>query len=172
MKTLTLLLFLAIGVTVKAQIKFNQDEDFKAIAFVDPTFDDAGFQIGLGIRKEMDWFWVGVETSTYQELNPAYYDIITQIGTILNWNKLDILLGARGGVVFRANEPFPLGGLIMMLEYNITKQIAIGGRLYVDHREDQGNEAYGDSDGYIEGIIFTNPESQENGAFVITFKIN
>lgn len=177
MKKLLFILCLVIGTTAAAQwqpnrIGFNQDEDFKAVFYIDPTFTDAGEQYGAGIRKDLEWGWVGVEASVYPELAVSYWDLIGQGGLVLNVNRLDVYGGFRLGRTEREGNPYPLVGMIMLFEYNITKSIAVGVRFWVDHREDQKDEFYGDSSSYKPGIIFKGELAQENGAFNLTIKIN
>lgn len=171
MTFLTTVLFTLICNSQSPFSGFNTDEDFKGTIWVDPTFTDAGAHFGLGIRKELEWGWVGVEASVYPELSVSYWDAIGQGGIIYNiTSKFDVLGGFRLGYIDRNGNPFPLAGAIMIFEYEIFKDVSISVRLWVDHREDQRDQFFGDSDGYTPGIIFTSPLSQENGAAGITFR--
>ncbi len=164
----TLILFLfSLGVSAQ----FNNDEDLTASVFIDPTFTDAGFQFGVQLRKELLWGWTGIEASHYGSLNPSYTDLVGSGGMAFEFKPVTILLGPRAGVLFRERSPYPLVGLITNIELQISQKIRVGFRLWVDHREDQKDQFYGDSDGYEPGIIFTGPLAQENGAAVLTWII-
>lgn len=164
----TLILFLfSLGVSAQ----FNNDEDLTASVFVDPTFTDEGFQFGIQVRKELIWGWVGIEASHYGSLNPPYTDIVGSGGMALEFKPVSILLGPRAGVMYRGQSPYPLIGLISIFEIQIIENVRVGFRLWVDHREDQKDQFYGDSDAYTPGLIFTGPLAQENGAAVLTWII-
>lgn len=171
---LTLILVLLGCWQANAQIEFNQDEEFKLSAWVDPTFDDAGFQFGIGIRKELEWGWVGVEASVYPELTPYYADLVGQGGIILNIGRnFDFLTGPRLGLVARGDGYFPhaLIGFMGQFDWRFARGATVGVRLWLDYRTDQDDQFLGDSDAH-EYLIFSNPMTQENGALVLTFDLN
>ena len=155
-------------------VGFNDDTDMNLYAFVDPTFTDDGEQYGIGFKKEFRFFYVGVEVSTYQALEPSYTDAIFMLGTTINLKRFDITGGGRIGLVKRKGNPtpLPLMGLEVSFLYHITNKLSAGFRFWVDERQDQKDEFYGDSDTYDSGIIFTNELSQENGAFIIVLTVN
>ena len=185
MKNLTkifIILFIAIGTTGNSQshdkhffnVGFNQDTDFNIYTFLDPTLTDDGVQIGIGFKKEFNWFFVGTEFSTYQKLNPSYYDAMAVVGTTINIKRFDIIGAFRYGLIFREGNgtPFPMVGIELSFVYHVTDKISLGARLGVDHREDQENQFFGDSDAHEPGLIFTGKLSQENGAFLLIYTIN
>lgn len=166
----TLLAFIA-SYTVTAQ--FNQDEDFYASLFIDPTFTDKGFQFGVDITKELEWGFVSVSASTYPELKDGYFDIVGTPGLAFNFfESLTIYGGGRMGFVFRGGNVYPLVGMSLRFQVKIIDNVSIGLMFWVDHREDQKDEFYGDSDAYKEGLIFTGTLSQENGAGFLTILLN
>lgn len=167
------ILFLLGTITMCGQgLKLNDDEDFYFTTFIDPTFSDAGFQVGLGIRKELLGGWVGLEASTYPDLNGiGYWDLVAQGGIAFEMGKTTLLAGARIGRIEREGNPFGLAGAILQIEVEIVNGVLVGGRLWLDYREDNKNSFYGDSDGHTY-LIFSNPLLQENGAFTLTFLLN
>lgn len=179
MKTKVTLLQIAVVIVLLlqtaflfSQVKLNDDEDFYFTTFTDPTFSDAGFQVGLGIRKELLGGWVGLEASTYPDLNGiGYWDLVAQGGIAIEIGKTTILGGARIGRIEREGNPFGLAGTLLQIEVEIFNGVLAGGRLWLDYREDNKNEFYGDSDGHTY-LIFSNPLLQENGAFTLTFLLN
>lgn len=166
--TTILAIVLVVFSTYAQGLKLNDDEEFYFVSFADPTFTDQGFQFGAGVRKELLGGWVGVEASTYPDLKGVgYWDFVGQGGIAFEIGKTTLLAGGRIGRLDREGNPFPLVGGILQIEVEIFKGVSVGGRLWIDYREDNKNEFYGDSDGHTY-IIFSNPLLQENGAFVIT----
>lgn len=146
---------------------------------IDPTLTDEGFQTGFGAVMIMEWGFVGAETTMYQTKNLShqdkYKDIVLFLG--LNWHHFDyepirFYAGIRGGSVIR-DTTYGLVGIMVGFDYRIIKapngfQMHLGGRLWIDRRNDQEDRAYGDSSAYKKGLITNNPLLQENGALLIS----
>lgn len=182
MKTKVTILKIAIVVVLLlqsmflfAQTGFNKDEELFVSAWVDPTFDDKGFQFGADITKEMEWFFLSASMSTYPELEDGYVDLVFTPGLAFNFfenQNFTLYGGGRVGAILRGGDPYGILGMSFRLQVKIWKELYAGIMLWVEHRSDQEDNAYGDSDGYQPGIIFKGPLTQENGAGFITFKIN
>lgn len=171
MKTKVTILFLLLSSVLFSQ--FNKDEDLLITIIADPTFEDRGVQYGVQLRKELLWGWTGLELTRYEQLNPVYQDLVASGGICVHpWvERITIYAGPRLGVLWRGKNKYPLAGVGIGIDVDLTKDIRIGGRLWIDHREDQKDEFFGDSSGYERGIITNNPLLQENGAFTITWVV-
>ncbi|MGR3218494.1 MAG: hypothetical protein ACUZ8H_01570 [Candidatus Anammoxibacter sp.] len=153
------------------------DREYTQMTFmVDPTLTDKGAQIGIDIQKIMLWGFAGVSFSHYAALEPSYTDMVGFGGVNFHMFRNDRIRyygGFRLGMNWRGQSVYPLIGLVCGIDIrlNSTKYrtgLYIGGRLWVDHREDQKNQFYGDDTAYNPGIIFSGPLSQENGAITIS----
>lgn len=168
---------LLMGIAANSQIiKFTQEDEFHLAIWNDPTFDDPGFQTGIDLEGRLSGLLVRAGIS-YADITPEYFDFNVNVGTSINIANIDWIIysiGGRGGVEFREKNPYPFVGLFGQIDFDITrdKWFKIGLRAWVDHRESQKNQFYGDSDAYKPGLIFKSPLSQENAAVVFTFKIN
>lgn len=159
------------GLMCSAQ--FNQDEDLMLTGIVDPTFTDRGFQYGIQVRKELLWGWVGLETTRYESLNPVYHDLVASGGVSIHpWaEEVTIYGGPRAGVLWRGKDKYPVAGIGLGVDVELIDNIRAGVRLWIDHREDQKDEFYGDSSGYERGILTNNSLLQENGALTLTWVV-
>lgn len=180
LSTILLLVFLLINslsiiAQAEKQTLFNNDEEFFGSVFIDPTFTDPGFQYGVEVLKEMQWFFVAAAVSQYPELEDGYTDLNFTVGMVMNFfhnQNLTIYSGAGGGANFRGGDPYGMMHLSLKLHLKIKDNVYLGLKFWVDHREDQKDEFYGDSDGHKKGLIFKGPLSQENGAGFITLLLN
>lgn len=172
MKTLTLCLLLYYS-TLTAQFI---DRDYTQASFwVDPVawHKEGGPQIGLEITKVMRWGWVSASLSHFEALEPDYTDAVGSGGInfhLFGYDPVRYYAGIRLGFLWRAGNPYPLAGSVMGFDWKIIGDLSLGLRAWIDYREDQKNQFYGDSDGYEPGLITNNPLLQENGAIVVTIK--
>lgn len=167
------LFFLLFTTICSAQI--NTDEETFVSVFMDPTFEDSGFQFGADILKELEWGYIYAQASTYPELKDGYIDLVFSPGLAFSFfqkQNLQIYGGPRVGVNYRGGNPYAMIGMGIRFQVKLNEWIYTGLQLWVDHREDQKDEFYGDASGHKEGLVFTGPLSQENGAGFLTFKLN
>ena len=179
MKKLILLLTMS---SMIAQAQFIEEEWTQVGTFVDPVawHKESGPQIGLEITKVMLWGWASVQVSHFEALTPVYSDLVGSGGinfNLFNYNPVRYYAGPRLGFMWREGNGFPLVGGVMGFDWRLSSKNAetkfhIGLRGWIDYREDQKNQFYGDSDGYEPGIITNNPLLQENGAIVISISFN
>ncbi len=181
LKRITLILLLLFCSISHAQlISGLQKESTLGSIYVDPTFNDKGFQVGLEISKTWSWGFASAAASTYETI--GYFDLVGTFG--LNWHMFNTDLiryyaGFRGGAIFRNSDDrghthFGMGGGVMGFDIRLTRwnadsHVFVGFRGWIDYREDQKNRFYGDSDAYVRGLITNNPLLQENGAIVFSF---
>lgn len=172
------IIFLSIALMVcsisSAQfLQVNNDEDAHISFWVDPTFTDAGAHFGVEVTKELLWGWASLSVSHYEELSPAYTDIIGSGGfnfTMFNRQNIRVYTGPRLGVSFRGGNPYPLIGGVLGFDVELGGGFTAGARGWIDWREDQKDGFYGDEDAYEPGLITNHPLLQENGAIVFGFK--
>lgn len=168
MKT-TLMFLLMLQV---AQAQFITKDYTQASIWVDPTVTDKGFQIGIDLQKVMRWGFVGASASYYEALEPNYADIVGFGGinfNLLHFEPVRYYGGLRAGALFREGNPYPLVGIIAGFDWEVAKGFLIGLRGWIDYREDQKPQFYGDYSAYKKGWITNNPLLQENGAVVVSF---
>lgn len=176
MKKLITVLTLLIGFVGHSQ--FISDENAYVYSFLDPTFTDNGFQLGVGIKKNMNGFWASGELSNYfsqKRDRVGYTDLVGSFGMAINlfdYEPITYYAGARLGPVFRDGILHALAGGVLEFNVKVYRDISIGLRYWADYRTDQDNNAYGDSDAYDGGILIDNPMIQENVAGVILIRIN
>jgi len=171
-------LFLSIALLIcsisSAQfLQVNDKEDAQIIAWLDPTFTDAGIHIGVEVNKQLLWGWVSLGVSHYEALNPSYTDLIGSGGfnfTMFEKQTIRIYTGPRIGVSYRDGNPYPLVGGVLGFEVDFGNGFTGGLRGWIDWREDQKDEFFGDEDAYKPGLITDHPLLQENGAIVFGFK--
>lgn len=130
-----------------------------------------GRQVGYKFTAIMGWGYIEPSISMFDQLEGGYMDVVVTLG--LNWHMFRTTMiryygGLRLGREFRELGDYEMAGLALGADLTIVtfsngSSIYIGGELFVDHRESQRDQFYGDSDGYEKGLIFTNPLSQENG---------
>jgi hypothetical protein len=145
---------------------FNEDEETFLTTWVDPTFDDGGFQVGIDITKELECGWVRIGVSHYEYLNPSYTDIVGSGGVNFHLFYTDVIkysLGSRLGVEFREGNPFAIIGFVGGFEVKITDVIRVGFDVWKDYRASQDPSKYG-----------AKGESQwvDNGSIRLIFRIN
>jgi hypothetical protein len=149
-------------------------EDHTQIGFwVDPTVTDKGFQLGVEIQKIMHWGFVGVSLSHYEALDPNYTDIVGFGGINFNlfaYEPVRYYGGIRAGALFRGSSFYPLVGIVAGFDWEVLPGVLLGLRGWIDHREDQKAQFYGDYSAYKRGWITDNPLLQENGAIVVSFR--
>ena len=186
MKRLLIIAICLVGLNSSAQFIFTDNDrdtgqETLLSTWTDPTLSDSGFQQGVEITKELMTGWVSLGVSNYLDLDRErvpYTDLVASGG--LNWHMFsnDVIKyygGGRGGIVMRGDkQPHVLVGLVIGFDIKLDKRglYRIGTRLWVDWRQDQKDQFFGDSDAFEPGILFKNPISQENGAVVLTIKLN
>lgn len=169
----TLIIFLLTTQIALAQFITRDYTQFSV--WTDPVawHKEGGPQIGAELTKVMRWGWVSVSISHFEALTPSYTDVVGSGGinfNLFNYEPIRFYGGFRLGVSGRdLNFPYPLAGMVAGFDWQIFKNFHGGLRVWVDHREDQKDQFYGDSDAYEPGLIFTSPLSQENGAIVISW---
>lgn len=157
------------------------DEDYtQASLWVDPTFTDNGFQVGLEIQKIMHWGYVSAAASVYDGMEVRYKDLIVTIGINFNLCDNDVIryyAGFRSGFIFRddttVSASYPMAGGVVgcdirLSRFNADTKFYIGPRIWTDYREDQKDQHFGSAKDYKRGWITNNPLLQENGAIVLS----
>ncbi len=172
-----IIFFVMIGFNI-CQAQFVDKEYTQFGLWNDPvvTFKEGSPQFGIDITKVMLWGWASLSLS-HAALTPGYTDIVGSGGLnfhLLKFEPVRYYAGPRMGFLFRDGRGFPLvGGVIgfdwRLSRWNAKTKFHIGPRLYLDYREDQKNDFYGDSDAYEPGLITNNPLLQENGAIVLSW---
>ncbi|HNP68195.1 MAG TPA: hypothetical protein PKH16_09845 [Aequorivita sp.] len=177
MKTKVTLLIIAIAITtaVKAQtIYYEQSDELYMSAFVDPTFTDRGFQLGVEVTFKMDWGFATYGISHYEELDPSYTDMTLMGGVRFNAFSVDAVTyyaGPRIGLIEREGNIFPLMGGVAGFDVKIDRQgiFKIGLRAWADYCADQDPMKYG---GYTsDNWLIKDPMFRENGALVFTWRL-
>ena len=140
----------------------HAQSDTKLGAWVDPTFTDGGFQLGIEITKEMNHGWVSVGASSYPDLSPPYSDLVFSGGLMAYMFGHKQYAGARLGTEYRRGQPYPLVGYTAGYEMPLDRLISIGARLWRDYRSSQDKQFYGGSD---------NNKWRNNGALILIFKL-
>lgn len=117
--------------------------------------------------------WVSASFS-YFDLEPSYFDFIFSVGLNINlfhYEPIRYYGGARIGAEFReAPDGLGIAGAVLGAEWEIGNSgLAIGYRFWVDWRESQDNDKYGDSDAYDPGILIKHPNTQENSAVTLSW---
>lgn len=130
-----------------------------------------GRQFGYKLTAIMGWGYIEPSVSTFPQLTDGYTDVVVTLG--INWHMFRTTAiryhgGFRLGREFRGGDGYEIAGMALgadlrLFAFRGGSSLYIGGELFVDHRESQENQFYGDSDAYKEGLIFKNPLSQENG---------
>lgn len=175
MKILTIILLLAVNI---CQAQFIKEDYTQASIWVDPvaTYKEGGPQIGIDIQKIMHWGWVGVSMSHFNALTPRYTDLVGSGGVnfnLFNFDAVRYYAGPRLGFLRRSKHTYPLAGGVMGFDWRISAptasaKIHIGARAWIDYREDQKAQFYGDYNAYERGLITNNNLLQENGAVVLS----
>lgn len=178
MKKTMITLFTVVAAMTIAQAQFLHTEYTQASVWVDTgTFGNGGApQIGADIQKIMRWGWISVSLSHYQALEPNYTDVVVSGGVnfhLFNFDPVRYYAGPRLGYITREGHWYPMAGGVAGFDWRISRPSAatklhIGARLWIDYREDQKNQFYGDSDAYERGLVTNNPLLQENGAIVFS----
>lgn len=172
------LILLALLATSLCQAQFVKKEYTQLSAWVDPvaTVKESGPQLGVDIQKIMRWGWVSASVSHFGKLEPSYTDFVASGGinfNLFNFEPLRYYTGPRLGFMFRGGHGYPLAGGVIGADWTISKpntstKIAIGARAWIDYREDQKQQFYGDYSAYERGLITNNALLQENGAIVLS----
>jgi hypothetical protein len=150
--------------------------------FIDPLgkapSGRGGRQLGYEFTAIMGLGYIAPSISTFPQLEDGYTDVIVTVG--INWHMFQTTLiryygGYRNGLEFRGDAHYNVMGMSLGADVQIYKfsdgsSIHLGGELWVDYRASQDNKWYGDSDAYKEGLIFTNPMTQENGKLKIGYR--
>lgn len=181
MKKLIVLLLFVYTTSNSQNMNFVEfvNEDYTQIGiWLDPVVWDieGSPQIGIELQKIMHWGYAGISVSHISALTPPYTDLVGFVGInihLFGYKPIRYYIGPRIGISIREGNRNALAGLMAGFDYRLNKELSktrfsIGLRAWVDHREDQKNQFYGDSDAYDPGLIFTNPLSQENGAIVLS----
>ena len=171
MKRFIFIMVMLVTFSSQAQggfFELNQDEETFISGWVDPTFTDGGFQIGLEITKELEGGWVTFSLSHYEDLNPSYTDIVGSGGVnfhLFNTDAIKYYVGGRLGVEFREGNPHALIGFVGGADIKIDREgILRGGiRGWRDFRASQHEEFYGGKD---------DDQWVNNFALVLTVRIN
>lgn len=176
MKKLALILLLF---TSLVQAQFIDKEWTQFSIWIDPiaTHKEGGAQIGIDIQKIMYGGWISASFSHFEALTPSYIDLVGSGGinfNLFNYKPVRYYAGPRLGFLFREGNGFPLVGGVIGFDWQLSRpysdtKIHIGARAWIDYREDQKNQFYGDYDSYERGIITNNNLLQENGAIVLSF---
>lgn len=126
----------------------QQRHETKLGLWVDPTFTDGGFQLGMELTKQFDDIgWVSLGVSNYADLNPPYADIVFSGGLTSSLFGHTQYYGPRIGIEYRRATPYPLVGFVVGNEIPIDHLITLGFRVWRDYRSSQAKEFYGGSDG-------------------------
>lgn len=142
---------------------YGQNHSTKIGTWVDPTFTDGGFQLGIELTKEFDNIgWVSVGTSHYADLNPPYTDLVTSGGIMSYLLNHKQYYGARIGVEYRRGQPYPMVGFVVGNEFDLDRLLSIGFRVWRDYRASQDKQFYGGSD---------SNKWRNNGALTLIFKL-
>ncbi len=142
---------------------YGQNNSTQVGTWVDPTFTDGGFQLGIEITKLFDDIgWVSVGTSYYADLNPPYNDLVASGGLMSYLANHKQYYGGRIGIEYRRGQPYPLVGLVVGNEVYIDRLLSIGLRVWRDYRSSQDKQFYGGSD---------NNKWRNNGALTLIFKL-
>lgn len=181
MKKIIILLVLVSNFCHSQNMRFIEfiDKDYTQLnLWLDPVVwnVEGGPQIGIELQKVMHWGYAGVSVSHIEALTPSYTDMVGFGGINLNlfrYRPIRYYAGLRLGLSFREGNPNALAGLMIGFDYRLNSEFSktrfsIGLRGWVDHRQDQKDNFYGDSDAYEPGLIFTDELSQENGAIVLS----
>lgn len=155
------ILFLATNLFGQEKSIFNDDENTFLSAFIDPKFEDSGEQYGVTLTKEVIWGYIETSFSTYQKLNPPYYDLIFSGGLALEKNKFTLHTGPRAGFEVRDGGPFLIWGYQGRLLFKLSERFYVGGKLWLDYRYSQDKQFLGNGD-----MI------RENGSLIISYKLN
>ena len=148
--------------------------------WIDPvvTYKEGAPQLGLEITKVITGFFASVSFS-YIELTPDYADLVAALGTNINlfrYDRIRYYSGVRGGFLRRdlsgKKATYGLVGLVIGLEWyvNYKRNWGFGAAYYIDYREDQKEQFYGDYNTYEPGLITNNPLLQENGKVYVFFR--
>lgn len=171
MKKLAFILFL---ITASAGAQLLDRDYTKFSIWVDPvvTVKEGTPQVGLELTKVMHWGWVSASVS-YIELTPSYMDAVGSGGlnlNLFNYDAIRYYAGIRLGALWREGKyPFPLVGGVIGFDWQISRGFSLGLRGWIDYRDDQEEQWYGDYDAYEPGLITNNALLQENGAIVMSF---
>lgn len=179
-KRFTLIALLLLSLSSQAQFITVPEDDINTQfgLFVDPTFTDAGYQIGIFATMVMNWGYIGVSASDYDGLGGVgYTDLVGELGLNGHFGGFEPIrayAGFRLGYLWRGSNMFPLVGGVVGFDWRVSKHDAevdvyLGFKLWTDYRADQTKQFFGDYDAYERGLITNNPLLQENGAFLISF---
>jgi len=182
MKKLFFLLLITLTINVTAQTIFTPDTDEFQLGFTGDIFkhqDKTVFQFGAEGIGLLRWGYIGAGFS-FADMDTNYLDIIGKGGVnfhLFSYERIRYYSGARLGLMYRdfgnKNHFYPLvGGEVGFDWYlNWRKTVALGVRYYIDYREDQKEQFYGDYDAYERGFLVNNPLLQENVCIVLSFKL-
>lgn len=181
MKQLIFLLLMAITLNSTAQTIFTPDTDEFQLGFTGDIFkhqDKTVLQLGVEGIGLLRWGWIGAGIS-YADMQTNYLDIVGKGGVnfhLFSFDKVRYYSGLRLGALFRNvgnnGSFYGLVGVVCGFDsYWFDKTVAIGLRYYIDYREDQKEQFYGDYDAYERGFLVNNPLLQENVCLVLSFKL-
>jgi len=158
MKNLIITALLCITAHTAAQ--FNQDTDTYVAGWIDPTFTDAGAQLGATWIDEQNWGYLEVSASTYRELEPAYTDVVFGAGLAFQFKDFTVHTGVRAGVEFRAGGAYNIFGGQTRFLYAVSDRVNLGLNFWLDWRHSQNQQFWGNGDMF-----------KENAAFMIAIKL-
>lgn len=126
--------------------------------FIDPTgkppHGGGGRQFGYEMTALMGWGSISPSISTFPQLKDGYTDLVVSFEFnfhMFNTTLIRYHAGPRLGFIFRGSNQYPLIGFgagadIVVYQFpNQKTTILLGGKFYMDWREDQEDQFYGDS---------------------------
>lgn len=130
MKTNVTIFMLMLTLSMGAQVRFGEKENFIVSVYVDPgaSQKEKGLDIGADIEyRGTVYSKLGVES--FAELPGNYFDIHAAVGpriTIGEKERLSIYSGLRGGVVYRYSNPNPILGFEFGTDYTFNNGLLVG----------------------------------------------
>lgn len=176
------MLLLVVTSTSLAQrtvfIDFVNEEYTQMSIWTEPTaWEDSGAQFGVEIKKVMLWGWVSASFSHYSSLDPSYTDLVGAGGVnfnMLGYDQVVYYAGMRLGPMWRETSPYPMVGGIVGFDWRLSRKYSstkfhVGIKAWIDYREDQKEQFFGDYQTYEPGLVTNNPLLVENGAVALSW---
>lgn len=108
---------------------------------VDPvaSIKEQGSCFGAEIEAVSQPLYIRGAITVFPQLKGGYLELGAAIGLttyIDKWDKTSIYGGIRMGIINRGSYPYPTVGFESGLDYNISDNVSIGGRITYDYRSD------------------------------------